>query len=51
MDLVSVEIDDSTLEQATKLLEEKGIDMETALNLFLEKVLECGGIPFDITIK
>ena len=34
--------------QASELFEELGLDMSTALNLFLRQAISYGGIPFEI---
>ena len=43
-------VEESVKEQATKLFEELGLDMSTALNIFLRQSLREGGIPFTLTL-
>ena len=33
---------------ATKIYESLGVDMTTAINVFLRKSIMCGGFPFDV---
>lgn len=40
-----------TKRQAQKLFSDLGIDISTALNIFLKKTLQTGGIPFDVVIE
>ena len=46
MPLVQVRIDDQTKIKANIVFEELGLDMSTAIRMFLKKVIEVRGIPF-----
>lgn len=48
---INVNIDIETKEQATKLLKELGLDMTTAINIFLKRLILEQGIPFDVSLK
>jgi len=47
---VNIRIDDSLKERADFLLDELGLNMTTAINIFVRQVVRQGRIPFDITI-
>ena len=46
---VNIRIDDDLKTRADALLEELGLNMSTAFNIFLRQTVRQGGIPFDIT--
>jgi DNA-damage-inducible protein J len=46
---ITVRVDTSTKENANKVFKEVGIDMSTAINMFLKQVIMTNGIPFMIT--
>ena len=48
---ISIEIEDRLKQQAEELFASLGMDLSTAINLFLEKCVEVGGIPFMITTE
>lgn len=45
---INIRIDENVKKQATELFEDLGLDMSTAMNLFLRQAIRYGGIPFDI---
>ena len=47
---VSISIDDNLKEQADKLFDELGLNMTTALTIFVKTAVRQGGIPFTLTI-
>jgi DNA-damage-inducible protein J len=47
---VNIRIDDGLKERADFLFEELGLNMTTAVNIFVRQVVRQGCIPFDITI-
>ena len=47
---VNIRIDDGLKEKADFLFEELGLNMTTAINIFVRQVVRQGCIPFDITI-
>ncbi len=49
MTQISIRLDDNLKKQADSLLEELGLNMTTAVNIFLRQVIRHGGIPFEIT--
>ena len=48
---ISIELDPELIQQAEELFAQLGMDLSTAINLFLEKCVEIGGIPFMITTE
>lgn len=45
---INICTDEQTKKQAEKLFEELGLNMTTAINIFLKKALLEGGIPFEV---
>lgn len=45
------EIDSELKERFEELCNSLGLDMNTAFIMFLEKSLECGVLPFRVTLK
>ena len=37
--------------QATKIFKEYGLTMTDAINLYLEEIIKCNGIPFRLTLN
>ena len=48
---VNIRIDDKLKEQADMLFSELGLNMTTAINMFVRQAVRQGGIPFGITIN
>ena len=46
---VNIRIDDSLKEKADSLFDELGLNMTTAINIFVRQVVRQGRIPFEIT--
>ncbi len=46
--LVQMRIDTELRDDANKLFDSLGLDMSTAVKMFLKKCLAEGGIPFDV---
>ncbi|MCR4711506.1 MAG: type II toxin-antitoxin system RelB/DinJ family antitoxin [Clostridia bacterium] len=44
-------VDGNVKEQAKAVYANWGIDLTTAVNVFLRKSIECGGFPFDVRPK
>ncbi len=51
MSFIQIRIDDSLKNQATMLFDELGIDLSTAIRLFLKKSLQVGGLPFEVRLS
>lgn len=49
MTQISIRLDDNLKKQADTLFDELGLNMTTAVNIFLRQVIRHGGIPFEIT--
>lgn len=47
--VIKVNIDTEIKEKATKILENLGLNMNTAINMFLIQIVKRDGIPFEIT--
>lgn len=48
---VNIRVDEDLKKQTEILLTEMGLNMTTAVNMFLRQVLRTGGIPFEITTR
>jgi DNA-damage-inducible protein J len=48
---VNIRIDDTLKEQADSLFEELGMNMSTAVNVFIREALRRRGIPFKISTE
>ncbi|WP_034467540.1 type II toxin-antitoxin system RelB/DinJ family antitoxin [Butyrivibrio proteoclasticus] len=48
---ITVRVDENTKECASKVLKEVGLDMSTAVNMFLRQVIITNGIPFNISAE
>lgn len=48
MATINVRVDETVKKDATALLESLGLDMTTAVNLYLRQIIIRGGIPFDV---
>ena len=48
-DRINVCTDTETKKQAEILLEQMGLNMTTAINMYLRRIIMEGGIPFEIT--
>ncbi|MBQ8375042.1 MAG: type II toxin-antitoxin system RelB/DinJ family antitoxin [Clostridia bacterium] len=48
MTTINIRVDENVKQQASELFEALGLDMSTAMNLFLRQAINYGGIPFEI---
>jgi DNA-damage-inducible protein J len=48
---VNIRIDDTLKDQADSLFEELGMNMSTAVNVFIRETLRRGGIPFKVSTE
>ena len=48
---VNIRIDEELKKQTELLLAEMGLNMTTAVNMFLRQVLRTSGIPFEVTAR
>ncbi len=48
---VNIRIDDALKKKADILFEELGLNMTTAINIFVRQTVRQGGIPFEITTQ
>lgn len=48
--LMQFRVDDELKAQATKVCEELGIDLPTALRIFMKRTVIANGIPFSMTL-
>lgn len=51
VETVRVRIEEDLKDQASEVLKELGLDMSKAIRLFLTKVVEDSGLPFDLTLQ
>lgn len=47
---VSIRVDDSVKQQAESICAELGMSLSTATNLFYKKLINYGGIPFELRV-
>ncbi len=45
-----VRIDENLKKQATELFSQLGMDMSSAMNIFLRQCVMRGGLPFEVTV-
>ena len=48
MAILQVRVDDKLKEQASVLFDNLGMDLSTAVRMFLKKSVQVGGIPFEV---
>ena len=48
--LMQVSIDENLKMQATELFSQLGMDMSSAMNIFLRQCVMRGGLPFDVVV-
>jgi len=48
MSTIQIRIDEKTKKEAVKIFDDLGIDMSTAIKVYLKKVIVTQGIPFQI---
>ena len=48
---INIRIDDDIKAQAEALFNELGLNMSSAVNLFVRQAVRQGGIPFDVTTR
>ena len=46
---INVNVDTKVKEEATAILKDLGLNMSTAINMFLVQIIKKDGIPFEIT--
>lgn len=45
---INVQVDKQDKEQATNILKDLGLNMSTAINMFIKQIIKEDGIPFEI---
>lgn len=45
---LNIRIDDNLKQQAEGVLSHLGMNMSTAMTVYLKQIVRCGGIPFDV---
>lgn len=48
---VNIRVDEEVKKEAEGLFEEMGVNMSSAVNMFLRQVIRTRGIPFEVTAK
>ncbi len=46
---INVQVDAKDKEQATNILRDLGLNMSTAINMFLKQIIKNDGLPFEIS--
>lgn len=49
--VINVQVDTKVKEEAMKIFKEYGLTMTDAINLYLEEIIKCNGIPFRLTLN
>ncbi|MBQ9828191.1 MAG: type II toxin-antitoxin system RelB/DinJ family antitoxin [Lachnospiraceae bacterium] len=49
--LLQVRVEDSLKEESAKIFEDLGIDISTAVRMFLKRAVKVKGIPFNMTLQ
>ena len=49
-ELVQARIDSELKDSVTRILEENGLDIPTAIRMYFAKIAHVGGIPFDVRV-
>lgn len=47
--VIQVRVDDNLRQEATEIFEDLGIDMSTAVRMFLKRTVKERGLPFSMT--
>ncbi len=50
MELLQVRIDEETKKQASTIFASLGMDLSTAVRIFLRKAILAGGMPFEVSL-
>lgn len=45
---INVQVDSRDKEQATNILKDLGLNMSTAINIFIKQIIKCDGLPFEV---
>lgn len=45
---INIQVDSKTKKEATNILNDLGLNMSTAINLFLRQVIKRDGLPFEV---
>lgn len=46
---INVQVDANDKEVATNILKDLGLNMSTAINMFVKQIIKTNGIPFEVT--
>ncbi len=46
---ITIRVDDKIKKEAVSILKEVGLDMSTAINVYLKQVIRTNGIPFPLS--
>ena len=45
---INIQVDSETKREATNILNDLGLSMSTAINLFLRQIIKTDGLPFEV---
>ena len=48
---ITVRVEDNVKKEASDIFKEVGLDMSTAINVFLKQVIRSNGIPFPVSAE
>ena len=46
---INVQVNKKDKEQATNILKDLGLNMSTAINIFVKQIIKTNGLPFEVT--
>ena len=50
MKTINIKVDDDIKLKSEKIFKELGLNTSSAINIFLKKVINCNGIPFELKL-
>ena len=51
MATIQLRVDDQVKKEATEIFEELGLDLSTAIRMFLKRSIAVGGVPFGMQLN
>ncbi len=51
MKTINIKVDDEVKNKSEQIFKELGLSTSSAINIFLKKVINCNGIPFDLKLN
>lgn len=51
MKTINIKVDDEVKNKSEQIFKELGLSTSSAINIFLKKVINCNGIPFELKLN